>query len=357
MQFNTSNFIRKPELVSVADIIVMPPRRQVDTTTVTALAESIAQVGLLNPITVREGDPTNFILITGLHRLEAFRQLERDSIPAFILPASTTGTEARMMEISENLHRAELTEMERADQIAKWIELAKEKLAAEKKVSVQVAPKPQGGRPEGGIRQAERELGIEHTEAVRAAKIASITPEAKKAARDAGIDDNQSKLLKVAAAPEAQQVATVHKLAAASTPTEIVNDGSAPVAAANSRARAVHAKKKPQGERRQVVTHDTASDLDQESATPEEPQGDGFIECCATARACASRHDLTNAIITPEMAVAAQKVAADWAACAQKLSAAVAQGITSTSVNSVCEADTRGQREESASSSKREHEG
>jgi hypothetical protein len=81
--------------------------------------------------------------------------------------------------------------------------------------AVQVAPKPQGGRPEGGIRAAERDLGIEHTEAVRAVKIASITPEAKEAAREAGIDDNQSKLLKVAAEAPERQVETVHKLAGA----------------------------------------------------------------------------------------------------------------------------------------------
>ena len=56
---------------------------------------------------------------------------------------------------------------------------------------------------------------MESTEAHRAVKIAAITPEATEAAREAGIDDNQSKLLKVAAAPAAEQVAVAHKLAAA----------------------------------------------------------------------------------------------------------------------------------------------
>jgi ParB family chromosome partitioning protein len=189
-------------------------RKSVDTNTVVSLAESINKVGLLNPIIVREVD-TDFILVAGLHRLEAFHHLERDTIPAFILPASTTKMEARMAEIAENLHRAELTVQERSDQVTEWINLAKEKRAAEKRVLVQVAPKPQGGRPEGGIREAERELGIEHTEAVRAVKIASIIPDAKEAARNAGIDDNQSKLLKVAAAPAEQQVSAVHKIAEA----------------------------------------------------------------------------------------------------------------------------------------------
>jgi hypothetical protein len=92
--------------VSVAAIIVKPPRRQVDTNKVKTLAESITttKVGLLSPIIVSETDTTDYVLVTGLHRLEAFRHLGRDSIPAFVVPASTTETEARMMEIAEN-HR------------------------------------------------------------------------------------------------------------------------------------------------------------------------------------------------------------------------------------------------------------
>ena len=42
------------------------------------------------------------------------------------------------------------------------------------------------------IDAAGRELGIESTEAKRAVKIASISDEAKDAAREAGLDDNQS---------------------------------------------------------------------------------------------------------------------------------------------------------------------
>jgi hypothetical protein len=37
-------------------------------------------------------------------------------------------TEARRAEISENLHRAELTVQERADHIAEWVRLTEEKV-------------------------------------------------------------------------------------------------------------------------------------------------------------------------------------------------------------------------------------
>ncbi len=83
----------------------------------------------------------------------------------------------------------------------------------QKTVLGQVGPKPQGGRPEGGVRAAARELPVpgETEEARRhnvrrAVKIASLTPEAKQAAKDAALDDNQSALLKAAAKLPEEQV-------------------------------------------------------------------------------------------------------------------------------------------------------
>ncbi len=77
-------------------------------------------------------------------------------------------------------HRAELTALERDEQVAKWIELNAER------VSLQIATKPQGGRPESGVRAASRELGIESTDTHRAVKVASLSNEAKEAAREGG---------------------------------------------------------------------------------------------------------------------------------------------------------------------------
>ncbi len=67
---------------------------------------------------------------------------------------------------------------------------------------------------EGAISKAVRDLGIDRTEAQRAVKIASIAPEAKEAARAAGLDDNQSVLLAVARAPKPEQAAKLAEIAA-----------------------------------------------------------------------------------------------------------------------------------------------
>jgi hypothetical protein len=68
----------------------------------------------------------------------------------------------------------------------------------------QLDAKPQGGRPEGGTRAAARTVNITEVEARRAEKIAAIVPEAQEAAVEAGLDDNQSALLRIAAKPFAK---------------------------------------------------------------------------------------------------------------------------------------------------------
>lgn len=87
---------------------------------------------------------------------------------------------------AENLHRAELTALERDEQIARWIVLSDEK---EKKLA-QAAPEKGGRGKRGGVRAASRKLGIDRDDARRAKKVAGLSDEAKAAAREAGLDDN-----------------------------------------------------------------------------------------------------------------------------------------------------------------------
>jgi hypothetical protein len=109
-----------------------------------------------------------------------------------------------MWEISENLHRAELSVTQRAQQIAEYAALAKEKRQAER-VSAQVGQKAPH-RPAGGDSLVARDLGITRQEVHRAQAIAALPEETKQAARDLGYEDNQSALLAAAKerTPEAQ---------------------------------------------------------------------------------------------------------------------------------------------------------
>jgi ParB/RepB/Spo0J family partition protein len=182
--------------LSLDEIQIPEGRREVDPAVVKRLADSIDNVGLRHPITVRRKGE-GYVLVAGRHRMEACRKLGRDHVQSTIV--SMTNAEARMWEIAENLHRAELTKLERAEQIEEWRELVL-------KVSTPEQPR------EAGIRKTADELGIDPAAVVHARKIASITPEAKEAAQEAGIDDNQSKLLQVAKEAPERQVAKVIEL-------------------------------------------------------------------------------------------------------------------------------------------------
>ena len=48
---------------------------------------------------------------------------EWETIAAIVLPNSTSEIDVKMKEIAENLHRADLTKLERAEQITQWISL------------------------------------------------------------------------------------------------------------------------------------------------------------------------------------------------------------------------------------------
>ena len=88
------------------------------------LAGSIREVGLLNPITVvRIND--GYRLVTGRHRLEAFRVLGRAEIPAFV--HELDGLDAELAEIDENLARTELTVLERGEHLLRRSEILKAK--------------------------------------------------------------------------------------------------------------------------------------------------------------------------------------------------------------------------------------
>lgn len=132
--------------------------------------------------------------------------LGENLIPATVVELSDL--DARLWEISENLHRAELTVGERAEQVAEYARLATEKRDVQ---SGQVAHNEskredgRGHRHEGGDSLAARDLGITREEVRRAKTIAALPERTKRAARDAGLDDNQSALLKAARAPTPEE--------------------------------------------------------------------------------------------------------------------------------------------------------
>ncbi len=107
------------------DAIRIPENRMraLNETTVEALMESIMKIGLQNPITVQwRGEGNGYALIAGRHRLEAVDRLGYGEIDAVVYGPDET-VEAEIIEIDENLCRAELGPAERAAHIARAKEL------------------------------------------------------------------------------------------------------------------------------------------------------------------------------------------------------------------------------------------
>lgn len=109
--------------IPIKSIKINQGRRAIDSTKVKELAESIKEIGLINPITVRP-DKSEYLLIAGMHRIEAFKLLEIDQIESNIIFKSDL--EIELIEIDENLIRNELHYTERADVLLRRKEIYEE---------------------------------------------------------------------------------------------------------------------------------------------------------------------------------------------------------------------------------------
>ncbi len=77
----------EPSVLRIDEIYVpVKRRRTLDPKTVEALAESIIEEGLKTPIRVRR-DGERYVLVEGLHRLEACRALGEETIVSLIVHA------------------------------------------------------------------------------------------------------------------------------------------------------------------------------------------------------------------------------------------------------------------------------
>lgn len=77
----------KPVAVKIDEIYVPTRlRKTLDPARVESLAESIIDNGQETPIQVRQGKG-RYVLITGLHRLEALKALDEDTIDALVVSA------------------------------------------------------------------------------------------------------------------------------------------------------------------------------------------------------------------------------------------------------------------------------
>lgn len=107
--------------IDVNDISLNPdqPRTNFNQNSLEQLASSINELGLIQPITVKEKDG-KYILISGERRLRAFKKLNLDSIPAYIRKANDQSS--LEMALVENIQRRDLDAIEIAISYKRLIE-------------------------------------------------------------------------------------------------------------------------------------------------------------------------------------------------------------------------------------------
>jgi ParB family chromosome partitioning protein len=100
--------------IDVNDVVAnrYQPREHFDEETLAALAASIAEVGVIQPIVVRENDDGGYELIAGERRWRAAKRANLPAIPALVRGVDDlTSLETAVV---ENLHRQDLNALEEA---------------------------------------------------------------------------------------------------------------------------------------------------------------------------------------------------------------------------------------------------
>ena len=122
MKFSKQRTVNRVVLIDVDRIVRSPyqPRRQFEPRAMQELADSIAQSGLLQPVTVRAVG-SGYELIAGERRLMACRMNGIDKIPAIV--EQFDNEKSAVFALIENLQRKDLNYFEEAQGIRRLMEL------------------------------------------------------------------------------------------------------------------------------------------------------------------------------------------------------------------------------------------
>lgn len=108
--------------IDVNEVVPNPyqPREHFDEETLAALTASIAEVGVIQPIVVRELDGGGFELVAGERRWRAAKRANLPAIPALVRTTDDLGSLETA--VVENLHRQDLNALEEAAAYQQLIE-------------------------------------------------------------------------------------------------------------------------------------------------------------------------------------------------------------------------------------------
>lgn len=208
--------------LDIGRIYPSPTARDVRHPQVAALAESMKEIGLRTPITVRSvmkiingRDQPAWEIVAGHHRYEAAVRLGWREIDAVEFDGEEL--DAELWEIDENLMRSELTEMERARALARRKEIYEIKHPETRQhVAGAEAKHGRASVKMTFAQDAADKTGKSRSSVERSVRIGErLTPEAEAEAKKLGLDDHQAALLDAAREQEAAaQIEVLNRRAA-----------------------------------------------------------------------------------------------------------------------------------------------
>ncbi len=200
--------------INIDRIQVNSGRREALPDAVRELADSISAVGLLNPITVDR----DYILIAGLHRLEAARLLGWAEIECNV--SSLEGLQAELAEIDENFVRADLETLEFGKLLLRRKEIYEMLYPQTKRGGDRKSEKIKGAfcafdSIPSFVDDTAEKLGLHRATVKRQIQIArNLTPETKEIIQDADRKIRKKDLLKLSRMEPEQQEQAAAQLAA-----------------------------------------------------------------------------------------------------------------------------------------------
>lgn len=187
--------------------------RPIDEDYALVIGSSMAEVGLINPLTVRStpamnGGKTPYTLIAGGHRHRGAELNQWSEIDVLVVSADTI--DARLIELSENLWHNDLSELDRALFVVKYRETIEEKHG---KIVRGGDHKSKSNdwtlmfSPGKELReQVQERLGIGRSTYFNVTKIGQkLHPALRQAVRGTPAENDQKTLLKLASMPDAEQ--------------------------------------------------------------------------------------------------------------------------------------------------------
>ena len=194
--------------IGIEEIKVQQRKRKLDNCKVQELAESFANIGQLQPITVAKYNGM-YRLVAGLHRLEAAKQIGWRTIEAMLFEGDEI--QAELAEIDENLMRNDLTVLEQGEHLARRQELlgyshGGDRKSDEYQEEIISARKSQS--------EIAAEIGLTDRSARNRMQVArNILPEVKELIRDTPVADSTTQLLELARMKPEKQIEVARQAA------------------------------------------------------------------------------------------------------------------------------------------------